>query len=170
MLSVSFLLQTNYLLFVVTAKLSEVKKRLIEDDLFIRHLRQQELMVRRMEKISRRIGKSIEKQIIVLDLKDLSFSLDMTLMKVFRRNLSVDEAFYPERLKVCFLINAPFTFTATWAMIKPWLDPVTAEKTQILGADYKSKLLEYIDEDQIPVEYGGTRQNFAWAWPLNYEE
>jgi hypothetical protein len=27
-----------------------------------------------------------------------------------------------------------------------------------------------MDDDQIPVEYGGTMQNFSWHWPQNYDE
>jgi len=37
---------------------------------------------------------------------------------------------------------------------RPWLDPVTATKISVLGANYKQELLKYIDADQLPVEYG----------------
>ena len=45
-----------------------------------------------------------------------------------------------------------------WAMVRPWLDPVTKEKFFVLGGSYQSALLEKIDPDQLPVEYGGTCQ------------
>lgn len=52
-------------------------------------------------------------------------------------------------------------------MIKPWIDPVTVEKFQILGSDYLPKLREHIDNDFIPSEYGGGCHDFPWHWPLN---
>ena len=42
-------------------------------------------------------------------------------------------------------------------MLKPWLDPNTASKIRVFGwKDYQDELKKYIDEDQIPKEYGGT--------------
>lgn len=35
---------------------------------------------------------------------------------------------YPETLSVALILNAPMLFSACWAVIKPWLDPVTAAK------------------------------------------
>ena len=54
-----------------------------------------------------------------------------------------------------FIINAPWIFQPLWAMIKPWLDPVTKAKFHVLGSNFLPKLLEYIDEDQIPSSLGG---------------
>lgn len=54
-----------------------------------------------------------------------------------------------------FIINAPFLFTATWSLVKPLLDEVTVSKINILGSSYKAKLLEFIDEENLPVMFGG---------------
>lgn len=54
-----------------------------------------------------------------------------------------------------FIINAPMLFTAVWSIVKAFLDEVTLAKIQILGSSYKSKLLEIIDEENLPVEFGG---------------
>jgi hypothetical protein len=42
--------------------------------------------------------------------------------------------------------------------VKPWLDPVTQRKMFIIrkGPETATTLLEYIDSDQLPSEYGGT--------------
>jgi hypothetical protein len=45
-----------------------------------------------------------------------------------------------------------------WAMVKPFLDPVVKSKIFILGSNYRSTLLEHIDADSLPAEYGGTCQ------------
>ena len=43
-----------------------------------------------------------------------------------------------------------------WSVIKGWIDPKTAKKFVVLGSNYRETLLKYIDEDSLPVEYGGT--------------
>lgn len=43
-----------------------------------------------------------------------------------------------------------------WSIVSAWIDPVTRAKFIILGSDYQEKLLELIDADQLPAEYGGT--------------
>jgi hypothetical protein len=62
---------------------------------------------------------------------------------------------YPERLHRTYVINAPMIFPLFWKLIKPFLDPVVASKVVILSSDYKSTLLEAIDAEMLPQEYGG---------------
>lgn len=54
-------------------------------------------------------------------------------------------------------------------MVKPWIDPVTREKMQILGTDFLQTLLQYIDLSQIPPEMGGQYEGFVWSWPYPAE-
>ena len=56
-----------------------------------------------------------------------------------------------------FIINAPMFFAATWRLIKGWLDPRTTAKIQVFSnkKEAQKKLLELIDEDQLPSDYGG---------------
>ena len=54
-------------------------------------------------------------------------------------------------------------------MVRPWIDSVTRDKFQILGSDFLSTLRNYIDDDQIPAEYGGTHSSFVWQWPYPEE-
>lgn len=60
-------------------------------------------------------------------------------------------------------------FTAIWALIKPWIDPVTSDKIQILGSDYLPTLREAIDDSQIPPELGGSAEGFYWTAPAPEE-
>lgn len=57
-----------------------------------------------------------------------------------------------------------------WSMIKPWIDPVTVDKFQIIGTNYLPKLREHINDEHIPAEYGGSCENFPWKWPLNNQD
>jgi len=154
---------------LISSRFAEIKKHLSEDDLFVRHIRQQELMVDRLREASTKQGRLIEKQIIIFDLADLVYNLDFMAMNVFRRTLVADEMFYPERLQTLYMINAPGFFTTIWAMMRRWVNPVTAQKIRIIGKDYQAALKEVIAEDQIPVEYGGTWKDFPWTYPENQE-
>jgi hypothetical protein len=63
---------------------------------------------------------------------------------------------YPESLGKFYIINAPYLFSGVWSVIKPWLDPATAAKINILGYDYKEVLSKQIPVENLPVEMGGT--------------
>ncbi|KAH9258984.1 hypothetical protein BASA81_002604 [Batrachochytrium salamandrivorans] len=75
--------------------------------------------------------------------------------------ISILQNHYPERLGGVFVINAPWAFTAVWRMIRPLLDERTRNKVNILGSNYLEALQEYVDLDQIEVEYGGKHPKFA---------
>lgn len=52
-------------------------------------------------------------------------------------------------------IRQSWTLNAIYGMIKPFLHPRTVAKFNFYGSDFKERLLEDIDEDNLPVEYGG---------------
>ncbi|CAF0974559.1 unnamed protein product [Adineta steineri] len=57
-----------------------------------------------------------------------------------------------------FVVNPPTVFPVIWNMIKHYfLDPVTKTKIHVLrkGHETTETLLEYIDSEQLPCEYGG---------------
>jgi hypothetical protein len=150
---------------LVSTRFIELIKHISLDELVARHVRQQELSIRRVQYQSQLLGHPIEKQICIMNLKDLSYSLDTRALATFHKTLAIDQVYYPERLQYLFMINAPWFFTATWSMIKNWIDPVTADKIKILGSNFLETLKEHIPEDQIPPEFGGTHSDWKWQWP-----
>ena len=56
-----------------------------------------------------------------------------------------------------FICNAPYLFSGIWSLCKGWLDENTQKRVQLHGSNYKEKLLEVIDEDQLISFLGGTR-------------
>ncbi|KAI0112508.1 CRAL/TRIO domain protein [Nemania sp. FL0031] len=63
---------------------------------------------------------------------------------------------YPEVVSKIYLLNAPPSFSRIWAFIKPWIDPKTASKVDVVqSADALTTLLETIDIECIPERYGG---------------
>jgi hypothetical protein len=137
-------------------KMPVLTKHVTEHDLVVRHIRSIEQIVGRMKESSILRGKNVDKQVVIMDLKGLSFRPDAVGMRVFKETLNIDQQYYPERLHHLFLINAPWIFSSVWAIIKLWLDPVTKTKIEVLGGNYKHRLLEFIDADSLPEEYGGT--------------
>jgi hypothetical protein len=55
-----------------------------------------------------------------------------------------------------YIINAPWAFGAIWSLIKGWLDEVTVSKIDVIGSQYKDKLLAQIPAENLPKVFGGT--------------
>jgi hypothetical protein len=70
-----------------------------------------------------------------------------------------DSDHYPERLGTLLVINAPSMLAVAYRVIQGFLDNIQKQKIRIMGTDrneWLPVLLEYIDIDQIPMQYGGT--------------
>jgi hypothetical protein len=68
---------------------------------------------------------------------------------------SVGQNRYPETMGKFFIVNAPWTFSTVWTLVKPWLDEVTVKKIEISRDGNVKGLLQYIDEENLPKELGG---------------
>lgn len=87
----------------------------------------------------------IDNLCIVFDLKEFSMgNMDYQFVKNLIWLLS---KYYPERLGVCLIINAPMIFYGCWPVIKPLLNEVTASKVTFVNSD---QLIEYMHPDIIP--------------------
>lgn len=108
---------------------------------------------------SRLLGKHIECFAMINDLHHCKMDI-RKILGAFKESLHIDNNYYPERLGHMFLVNPPTIFPALWNLVKHWLDPVTKTKILVIkkGPETASTLLQYIDADQLPVEYGGTCQ------------
>mmetsp|Transcript_137498 Transcript_137498/g.293871 ORF Transcript_137498/g.293871 Transcript_137498/m.293871 type:complete len:486 (+) Transcript_137498:39-1496(+) len=120
------------------------------------YIRMQELQAARMEEMSERLGRRVSKQVVIMDLAGLSLWPDPRAMAVFKEFISITQRYYPETLAIQFFVNVPSFFMAIWRIIHNWLDPATAQKMVLLGTNFQGALLEHIDADQLPREYGGT--------------
>jgi hypothetical protein len=123
----------------------------------------------------------------VFDLQGVGMAPDFFGIEYVRKMFEIDQKYYPERLNHLIFINAPCKlsisdelmscllqfylgyFSALFALISPWIDPVTSEKIKVLRGDYLQTLTEHIDEDQIPETFGGSMKNVPWRWPYAEE-
>jgi len=97
--------------------------------------------------------------IIILDLAGLSVSqLNSRTLSIIKEQTFIDSLCFPETMSRTFVINAPRFFSATWVIIRGWLDARTVSKMEVLSSrkTWEKRLLEYIDVDQLPSDYGGT--------------
>lgn len=98
---------------------------------------------------------------LVFDLTGFSLrNMDFHVVKFITE---IFEARYPETLGVVLVHNAPFVFWGIWRVIKPWLDPIIASKVNFTNG--KSGLGEYIADDTLQKDYGGTD-----PWQYKYIE
>lgn len=76
------------------------------------------------------------------------------------------EANYPETLKAAYNVNCSKVFDVLFKLVKPFLSERTLSKILIYDnneAKWKGDILKSLPADQVPVSYGGTRQNL---WDL----
>lgn len=97
--------------------------------------------------------------VCIIDLANLTVGqLTSNTLALTKEQAAVDSLCFPETLYKMFIINSPRFFSATWTIIKGWLDPRTASKIEVLSSRkaWEKVLLDYIDVDQLPSDYGGT--------------
>lgn len=93
----------------------------------------------------------------IIDLKDVS------LMKLFigkikdfvKISIGITQDYYPEMMHKLYIINSGFFFKGVWAIVKPWIDPVTQKKIVIISGSGKKELLEDITESNLHSDFGG---------------
>ncbi|KAI9466610.1 CRAL-TRIO domain-containing protein [Lactarius psammicola] len=102
------------------------------------------------------VGHPVETFCTILDLQGVTLSNFYRVKDYILETSKIGQDRYPEIMGKFYIINAPWTFTAVWTMIKPWLDEVTVSKIEIVGSTYKDKLLAQIPAENLPKDFGGT--------------
>lgn len=140
-----------------------------EERLVQHHVREYEKFTRyKLAACSKKAGKHLDQGFTVLDLQGIPLSSFPSVKRLGNEMSKISADNYPgnhilnqgltrsETMGILFVINAPMLFTAVWSVIKGWLDEATVKKIHILGSSYKDKLLEWVDPENLPVQYGGT--------------
>lgn len=94
----------------------------------------------------------------ILDLEGLTTSqLSSRALAIVKEQSAIDSICFPETMHKMLIVNAPTFFTATWRLIKGWLDQRTANKIEVISsrATMEKRLMDFIDVDLIPEDYGG---------------
>lgn len=105
----------------------------------------QKMIIYLFEESLRRSIPEEERVVVVFDL--LGFTYKNADMDLIKQLVSILQEHYTETLSVALIINAPFIFSAIWAVIKVWLDPITAAKVLFVNVE---DLPNYIPIENIP--------------------
>lgn len=100
--------------------------------------------------------------LIIMDLGSLGMSqVTQRCLSIIKEQSAIDSLCFPETLERMVVVNAPRFFTATWKLIKGWLDPRTAAKVELISSrsSWEKRLKELVDEDQLPSDYGGKAED-----------
>jgi len=105
---------------------------------------------------TKKFGRHISQTLNIMDLrKQTSKFMSKKVLNFVKSLLEISQNYYPEILGNLFVINTGMTFKILWTAVKPFMDEKTKNKITPLGSDYKKKLLEYIDEENLPEILGG---------------
>lgn len=99
-----------------------------------------------LEELIKQAPPAEERIVICFDLSGFSYTcMDYEVVKMLINILQFN---YPDILHHALVVNAPFLFSACWAIIRPWLDPVTAGKVLFVSFD---QLSDHIPTEHIPI-------------------
>ncbi|XP_052591826.1 SEC14-like protein 4 [Peromyscus californicus insignis] len=116
-----------------------------------------ELLQHECELQSQKLGRKIERMVMVFDMEGLSLRhLWKPAVEVYQQFFAILEANYPETVKNLVVIRAPRLFPVAFNLVKSFMGEVTQKKIVILGENWKQDLLKFMSPDQLPVEFGGT--------------
>ncbi|PSS17410.1 Random slug protein [Actinidia chinensis var. chinensis] len=109
-----------------------------------------------MENAIMNLPQSKEEMVWLIDFN--GYNLSNFSVKLTRETAHVLQEHYPERLGIAILYNPPTFFEPFWTLVKPFLEPKTANKVKFVYADDPNtmKIMEDLfDLDQIESAFGG---------------
>jgi hypothetical protein len=96
--------------------------------------------------------------VVVMDVSGISLSVfSGAVLQYLQKAGAVNNNHYPNTTTLGLLINAPFWLSGVFGKIKPLL-PKSAKADLIGASSVTEGLRKYIDDDQIPKEFGGSSQ------------
>ena len=107
--------------------------------------------------------------LVVLDVHGAGIShLSGDVLTYLKNAGEINSAHYPLSMKRAFLVNSPFWLAGVWSTVKGIL-PDSVQVDILSSSKMGAALREYIDDDQIPAEYGGGSQYSLGEHPFEVE-
>jgi len=131
-----------------------INKNFSEDEIKSFTIYRSEDLTRHILDAATKFKKPIETNVGVWDFKGLNWS-HRHLVNTFKFSALLTKEHFVERVEKLIFINVPWIFPALFKMVKPFVDSRTLHKIEIVQGPAEKRLKEFIDEDDLPVEYGG---------------
>uniref|UniRef100_A0A7M4EHK9 SEC14 like lipid binding 2 n=1 Tax=Crocodylus porosus TaxID=8502 RepID=A0A7M4EHK9_CROPO len=131
-----------------------------KQDLIKYKFRDCQRLLQECDKQSQKLGKKVEMVMMIFDCEGLSLKHlwkpaiehpGFIFLSVLHSPICTDQTYGTE------VYGAPKLFPVAYNLIKHFLSEDTRKKIVVLGANWKEVLQKYIDHEEIPVEFGGTR-------------
>ncbi|KAK7351169.1 hypothetical protein VNO77_10421 [Canavalia gladiata] len=109
-----------------------------------------------MEKAALALPPHQEQMVWLIDFQ--GFNLSHVSFKVTREIAHILQAYYPKRLGLAIMYNAPTIFQPFFAMVKPFLETETCNKIKFVNSDdhnTKKIMEDLFDMDNIEPAFGG---------------
>jgi len=104
------------------------------------------------------LPKDVENLTLVIDLTQFgNKNMDVTYAQ-FLANCF--DKYYPERLGVCLLYNAPWIFNSFWKLINTFLDDELSSKFVFVTNE---EIFDYIDQNKLPKKLGGILEDAEYG-------
>ena len=129
------------------------------EERLVRHFIQEseDFMKYKFHICSKVAGKHIDQFFTILDLDGIGIKhLIGSTRNVLMLSMKLGQDYYPENMAKMFMVNVNPFFGMIYTLIKNFLDKKTTDKIELLGKEYREKLLEYVDEENLPTFFGGT--------------
>mmetsp|Transcript_9844 Transcript_9844/g.23981 ORF Transcript_9844/g.23981 Transcript_9844/m.23981 type:complete len:382 (+) Transcript_9844:1-1146(+) len=80
----------------------------------------------------------------------------------FVRACPIASSCFPENVNRTYVLNAPFSFSIVWSIIRQLIDPRTVKKVGFFSTVPKAKtdFLQHIESKELLSDYGGTGKSF----------
>ena len=105
-----------------------------------------------------------EKMVLILDFENWSIK-QAPPMHVTKETIHILQECYVERMKRVYMTNAPVMFRTFWAMVKPFIDPVTKEKIVFCsGRNARGVMEEQFDLSVMEKSAYGTENLKPYDW------
>ncbi len=102
-------------------------------------------------------GELVDQSFTILDLEGIGITDFVGDVKNFVALASkIGQDYYPENMGKMFIVNTSPVFTFIYSIVKTFLDPKTRDKIELKGKDFQSRLLEFVDAENLPTFFGGT--------------
>ena len=134
----------------------------LNDFSMFEYLGSEVLLSIRFPMCSRLAKRRIDKAITIYDVQDVKLSncFNSYFRKLLSEPAAEIEKHYPDTLHQIWIINAPFTFSAAWSVVKLGFSDEVRNKIKVFSSNYQKALLKIADADQLPDFLGGTVKNF----------